>query len=626
MIYMYTKSFFMLFSIFIIIGFTPIVFGGGSGSEESDVLFINQNYYKVQLETNPSILTGDETQINFDITTINDDTGEIVSGVEYKIEIFDGQKTPLVDFNAFSPDGKLKTLIVPSQNLNFSGETSQNGVWLASNESPLTIEGPLFLQGGLVDVNITILSIDSQQVSGNETTFQILFTMGEFIPFSIQIDDVSHDLMFATYFDKIEEFHYDPNNKKLTAQMPFNWDEDFIESIPFVHAEYYIPKTVDIFNEHEILLTVNDISFFGTIDRSGDEEIVVHFLLSSKKLLKMYDDIPSEQQDKMIFGIESGKKRDVQKKDASLENGDKLIVLSSEEDWKFHLSLTPQGKINPGNDITLHIEFHDPITNSLIQQNVYDLDVFLDGKIIESKKSLEAYDGTDSVRVNFAQTGSVLLRISNVNNFDTSGEFSFKVSEPQEILSGDHIVDIAADSALPGCENTNSCYEPSSLNILPNQVVLWDNKDTSAHTVTSGSPDIGISGSFDSEIIPGGEKFIFKFEKQGTYDYYCTLHPWMIGTISVGVSEPVVPGWVKNNAAWWSDDQISDSEFATGLEFLIKENVIDVPQDIQSQGTSESNIPEWLRNNAAWWSDGMLSDSEFLKGIEWMISNGIIKI
>ena len=28
--------------------------------------------------------------------------------------------------------------------------------------------------------------------------------------------------------------------------MPFTWDEDFIESIPFVHAEYYIPKTVDI--------------------------------------------------------------------------------------------------------------------------------------------------------------------------------------------------------------------------------------------------------------------------------------------------------------------------------------------------------------------------------------------
>ena len=151
--------------------------------------------------------------------------------------------------------------------------------------------------------------------------------------------------MFATYFDKIENFHYDQRDKKLTAQMPFDWDENFIESIPFVHAEYYIPKTVDIFENHDIILTVNDISYFGTIDRSGDEEIVIHFLLSSKKLLKMIDENPPELNDKMIFGIQSGKLRDVQKSDASLEDGDKIIQLSSEEDWKFHLSLHLKEKL-----------------------------------------------------------------------------------------------------------------------------------------------------------------------------------------------------------------------------------------------------------------------------------------
>ena len=612
-------------SLILIFSSFQIVYAGGSGSEESDVLFINQNYYKIQLETNPSILEGNENQINFDIITINDDTGQIISDVEYKIEIFDGQGNLIVNYDAFSPDEKLETLFVPSQNLNFLGEIVENGAWLASNNSPLTVEAPLFLEGGLVDVNITILSIDSESVSGKDTTFQILFTMGEFIPFSVDIGDLTYDLMFATYFDRIEEFHYDDNNKRLTAQMPFNWDEDFIQSIPFVHAEYYIPKTVDIFEDHEILLTVNDISFFGTIDRSGDEEIVVHFLISSKKLLKIFDEIPSDQYDKMIFGIESGNARDVQKENATLEDGDKVIMLSSEEDWKFHLSLTPKGKINPNKEITLHIEFHDPITNSIIQQNVYDLDIFLNGKIVESMNGLEASDGTDSVRVIFDEIGSVIARISNVNNFDTTGEFAFKVSEPKEELSGDYIVDIATGSALPGCENDNSCYIPSSLNILPNQVVLWDNKDNTAHTVTSGTPDVGVLPIFDSEIIVGGEKFSYKFENQGIFDYFCTLHPWMIGTISVGEIESAVPDWVKNNAKWWSDGTISDSDFATGLEYLIKENVINVPSGITKE-SSESSIPNWLRNNAAWWSDDLLSDSEFLKGIEWMISNGVITI
>ena len=223
--------------------------------------------------------------------TINDDTQQIISGVEYHVEIFDSINNLIVDFNAYSPDDKLQTLIVPSVDVNFEGQTVENGSWLASNASPLTVNAPLFLQGGLVDVKITILSIDFEPVSQSDTPFQILFTMGEFIPFSVDIDDTTHDLMFATYFDEIKEFHYDEKDKKITAQMPFNWNEDFIKSIPFVHAEYYIPKTVDIFNNNEIILTVNDISYFGTIDRSGDEEIVVHFLLSSSKLLKLLDDI-----------------------------------------------------------------------------------------------------------------------------------------------------------------------------------------------------------------------------------------------------------------------------------------------------------------------------------------------
>ena len=574
---MHLKFFIPLLSLVLLLGSFQIVYGGGSGSEESDVLFINDNYFKVKLETSPSILEGDESHVNFDVTTINDDTQQVVSGVESKIEIFDSKDNLIVEFDAYSPDEKLEILIVPSQNVNFSGETTENGSWLASNQSPLTVEAPLFLEGGLVYVDITILSIDSQPVSGNETTFQIMFTMGEFIPFSVDIDDTTHDLMFATYFDKIEEFHYDASNKKLTAQMPFNWDKDFIESIPFVHAEYYIPKTVDIFEDHEILLTVNDISFFGTIDRSGDEEIVVHFLLSSSKLLKMIDQLSSDQNEKMIFGIESGNARDVQKENASLEDGDKVIVLSSEEDWKFHLTLSPKGKINPGKEITFHIEFHDPVTNSIIPQNVYDLDIFLNGKIVESKKGLEAPDGTDSVRVTFDETGSVIARISNVNNYDTSGEFAFKIKEPkEEILSGDYTVDIGIGSSLPGCEQNDSCYIPTSLNIQPNQVVLWDNKDNAAHTVTLGTPDGGSSGTFDSGVIAAGEKFSYKFENKGVFDYYCTLHPWMIGIVTVGESKPAVPEWIKNNAGWWAEGAIDDDAFVQGIQFLIKEGIMQV--------------------------------------------------
>ncbi|MCE2615124.1 MAG: plastocyanin/azurin family copper-binding protein [Nitrosopumilus sp. (ex Thoosa mismalolli)] len=617
----------LIFTLFLLftISTIQVASAGGSGSEESDVLFINDNYYKVVLETEPSVLEENEDNIVFNISTINDDTQQIVSNVEYKVEVFDSKNILIVGYTAFSPDDKLNSRIVPANEISFAGETIENGSWLASSDSPLVVNAPLFQQGGLVDVHITILSINSEPVSGTNTTFQIRFTMGEFIPFSINVDDIPTDLMFATYFENIEQFHFDQNEKKLTAVMPFDWNEEFLESIPFVHAEYYIPKTVDIFENHEIILTVNNISYFGTIDRSGDEEIVVHFLLSSSKLLKMIDDIPSDQKDIMTFGIQSGKAREVQKSDASLEDGDKVILLSTEEDWKFHLSLSPAGKINPEEQITLNLEFHDPVTNSIIPQNTYDIDVFLNGKIIESIKGKETPDGRDSIKITFDETGAVIVIISNVNNFDTSGQFSFRVTEPKIELSGDHFVEIAEGTSLPGCEKNNSCYEPSLISIQPNEIVLWNNVDDVAHTVTSGSPDKGASGIFDSSIIAGGENYSFKFENKGKFDYFCSLHPWMAGTVIVGDSEPDVPEWVKNNAKWWGEGQINDPDFVTGLEFLVKENVINVPKNTQVE-SSESSIPDWLRNTAKWWADDLLSDSEFLKGIEWMIKNGIITV
>ena len=171
------------------------------------------------------------------------------------------------------------------------------------------------------------------------------------------------------------------------------------------------------------------------------------------------------------------------------------------------------------NQLFINIEFHDPVTNSIIPQITYDLNVFLSGISVMSEQGLETPSGRDSVRIEFDKIGSVIVRISNVNNFDTSGEFSFKVSESKkEPHNSDMIIDIAVGSSLPGCETDNLCYEPASMNIPVNEMVFWKNKDNVAHTVTSGGPENGSSGVFDSEIIPGGEYFSYQFGKKGIFD------------------------------------------------------------------------------------------------------------
>jgi len=96
-----------------------------------------------------------------------------------------------------------------------------------------------------------------------------------------------------------------------------------------------------------------------------------------------------------------------------------------------------------------------------------------------------------------------------------------------------HLVSVEEGTGVPGCEETNECYFPYSVEILVGDTVSWSNVDTAAHTVTSGSPAEGASGVFDSSLFMGGETFEFTFDEEGPYPYFCMVHPWMAGEIIV---------------------------------------------------------------------------------------------
>lgn len=95
------------------------------------------------------------------------------------------------------------------------------------------------------------------------------------------------------------------------------------------------------------------------------------------------------------------------------------------------------------------------------------------------------------------------------------------------------IISLPAGSAMPDCAASDECYIPSAVTVPVGTTVTWSNDDTVAHTVTSGSPEVGSTGVFDSSIFMVGTIFEHTFEESGTYDYYCIVHPWMVGTVSV---------------------------------------------------------------------------------------------
>ncbi|MDE1853861.1 MAG: cupredoxin family copper-binding protein [Thaumarchaeota archaeon] len=88
--------------------------------------------------------------------------------------------------------------------------------------------------------------------------------------------------------------------------------------------------------------------------------------------------------------------------------------------------------------------------------------------------------------------------------------------------SGDVTIVMGASS-----QSNPNFYLPANFTAKVGQSVTWVNRDASAHTVTS------TSGVFDSGIIASGATYSFTFTEPGTYQYYCTIHPWMKGTITV---------------------------------------------------------------------------------------------
>jgi len=77
-------------------------------------------------------------------------------------------------------------------------------------------------------------------------------------------------------------------------------------------------------------------------------------------------------------------------------------------------------------------------------------------------------------------------------------------------------------------------YDPKDIHIEVGSTVLWKNDDSAMHTVTSGNSQNGPDGLFDSDLIAAGDSFEFTFKNQGEYEYYCIVHPWMIGSVEVG--------------------------------------------------------------------------------------------
>jgi len=93
----------------------------------------------------------------------------------------------------------------------------------------------------------------------------------------------------------------------------------------------------------------------------------------------------------------------------------------------------------------------------------------------------------------------------------------------------------ASVSIVPNASTMgDKSFSPNPVEVKAGANVTWTNDDSQIHTVESGSVGAEDSGSvFKSPILSPKATFEFVFEQAGNYEYYCTLHPQMVGEVVV---------------------------------------------------------------------------------------------
>ena len=145
-------------------------------------------------------------------------------------------------------------------------------------------------------------------------------------------------------------------------------------------------------------------------------------------------------------------------------------------------------------------------------------------------------------------------------------------------------------------------------------------------------PQISGNERFSVSINDKPIDFIQSVDEMGQWHVAYIIGPQSQGIVKITGFEkglppelPKIPQWVKENAEWWSNEQIPDSEFLEGIDFLFKKGIVFVAGKPLT-AEFEWKVPSWFKITTAWWSEGKISDDDFLNAIENLVKRKIIVV
>jgi len=169
------------------------------------------------------------------------------------------------------------------------------------------------------------------------------------------------------------------------------------------------------------------------------------------------------------------------------------------------------------------------------------------------------------------------------------------------------------------CVATNSCYDPAEVIIDVGGEVTWINADSGVsnfHTATSGQPGDGDAGAlFNSDLLQQNGKFSYKFEEAGTYNYFCMVHPWMTGVVTVQEAMAEEEGGTEEGGAMEEQETYASGMSADGSVHVSIESGVPTAGEAMSIKVTftdaDGNIVEHVNYDISAMQDGteVLSES-----------------
>jgi hypothetical protein len=443
----YSASMTILLIIAIFSSSITIVYGHGLGTDRSLPVTISGKQLSVEASLNPTFL--DEVSGSkpvFIVRTVDDTTNSTISSIDMGI-VVELNNQILVDQRFRSSDGVVKANLIPDSDIEgwqINGQARPSDRIEVSQSSPVELRSRILTAGGLYHIVVIIEKSSPGLAIESDQKFDLYVSIGTSYIFGVQVPQGEEQMVVKTYYDEITNFDY--SNKTIKFEMPFTWEQTYIDQVPVLHTEVQFPKTIEELQTNSYRGTLNgrELEAQAVVidDYTSDRNRIVHFVINNPMLSRFAQTI--NDSNVAVFTLVP-----VEKPKFPLD-----ILSLPDEKFLFQLSWGPD-IIETGIPTTFVMNIQDPATGDLLRGSSFDFVLIQDGNEIHNEHMLSEF-GTYSYEYTFSKAGRVTLAANNINSQGESAKIDLVVQQgtgnpnpqPQPTQSQCFIVTAAFGSEL----------------------------------------------------------------------------------------------------------------------------------------------------------------------------------